>query len=59
MSAERRLCDLCDARPAKHYLDLQGIKLAVCSGCAVEARRDGIDLDLALPAVDREGEGKR
>ena len=45
---EVRTCDVCDSRPAKHYLDLQGIRLAVCSACAVEARRDGIDLDEGL-----------
>ncbi len=59
MSAERRLCDLCDVKAAKHHLDLQGIRLAVCAPCAVEARRDGIDLDAFHPAPEGEEAERR
>jgi len=57
---ELHTCDLCDERTAKHVLYYaRGVRLAVCGSCATESRRDGIDLELTLTAVDREGEGKR
>ena len=47
---ELKTCDLCDARTAKHVLSsARGVRLAVCASCAVEVRRDGVDLQESSP----------